>query len=138
MEEFVREKIKDKPLNKKKIATKLGLSALGGFIFALVACLTIAVLWPVVTGEKDDTEKEETVTVGPGSIQIESQNYEQNTQNSEAGNKPQDGAQTGFSLEDYQKIQSQLYAIANTVNKSNVAITSVSSDTDWFNNSYET
>ncbi|MEE1027918.1 MAG: hypothetical protein UH211_04465, partial [Agathobacter sp.] len=69
MEEFVREKIKDKPLNKKKIATKLGLSALGGFIFALVACLTIAVLWPVVTGEKDDTEKEETVTVGPGSIQ---------------------------------------------------------------------
>lgn len=138
MEEFVREKIKDKPLNKKKIATKLGLSALGGFIFALVACLTIAVLWPVVTGEKDDTEKEETVTVGPGNIQIESQNYEQNTQNSEADNKSQDGAQTGFSLEDYQKIQSQLYAIANTVNKSIVAITSVSSDTDWFNNSYET
>ena len=40
-------------------------------------------------------------------------------------------------LDDYQQMQTDLYAIGNTANKSIVTITVVVSDTDWFNNSYE-
>lgn len=42
-----------------------------------------------------------------------------------------------MTLDDYQQIQTELYAIGNTANKSIVTITGVVSDTDWFNNSYE-
>jgi serine protease Do len=42
-----------------------------------------------------------------------------------------------FTLEEYQKIQTRLYSIGNNANRSIVTITSVMSDTDWFNNPYE-
>lgn len=137
MEEFVREKIKDKPLNKKKIATRLVMSALNGFVFALVACLTIALFWPKITGanEATQTDVSDATILEPENIQLESQYNVEDDQFQ--GNKTEVFNANGITLDDYQKIQSQLYAIANTVNKSVVAITGVSSDTDWFNNSYE-
>ena len=48
MEEFIREKIKDKPINKKKIAIKLGVSALSGILFALTACIVFAVFFQLI------------------------------------------------------------------------------------------
>ena len=37
MEQFIREKIKDKPLNKKRLAKKAGTAALCGVAFAVAA-----------------------------------------------------------------------------------------------------
>lgn len=135
MEEFVHEKIKDKPLNKKKIIIRLGLCALGGIIFALTACITFAIFGP--KSNNDSSQKENTYSIvgEQGEISVK---IEDDTDDMQPVNKDGDTYQYSITLEDYQKIQSQLYAIANTVNKSIVAITSVSSDTDWFNNSYET
>ena len=39
--------------------------------------------------------------------------------------------------EEYQKLQSKLYAIGSEANKSIVTVTGVTSDVDWFNTPYE-
>ena len=49
MEEFVREKIKDKPINKRKVAIKILVAAVCGAVFAITACLVAAFLWPQPT-----------------------------------------------------------------------------------------
>lgn len=44
MEDFIREKIKDKPVNKKKIFIKVGVSALCGIVFAVTASIVFCIL----------------------------------------------------------------------------------------------
>lgn len=41
MEQFIREKIKDKPLNKKRLAKKAGTAALCGVAFAVAASIVL-------------------------------------------------------------------------------------------------
>ena len=48
MEQFIREKIKDKPLNKKRLAKKAGTAALCGVVFAVAASIVFAIFLPVI------------------------------------------------------------------------------------------
>ena len=48
MEQFIREKIKDKPLNKKRLAKKVGTAALCGVAFAVAASIVFAIFLPVI------------------------------------------------------------------------------------------
>lgn len=119
---------------------------------------------PVVTIPKDDvTETEES---GQGDTQESSEQKDtQDTENDgqqgengtaengqqgngETGNSQQEQAeQTGkdvsdndlqeLELADFQKLQNKLYAVGKEANKSIVTVTGVKSDTDWFNNPYE-
>ena len=128
--EFVREKIKDKPKNYKRLWTKLLTAAGCGIVFALAAVLVMVLMLP--------TLRENMQPQVP-----ESQIYETQTQQVAQETQTQEDTQDAtekikeFTIEDYQKVQTQLYAIGNVANKSIVTITSVVSDTDWFNNSYE-
>lgn len=131
MEEFVREKIKDKPINKRKIVIRLLVAAACGVVFAITACLVAAFLWPKLKPlEADDAIVKETETETETEVPSES---------TEAETESETEIQVDYELtvDDYQHIQNELYAIGNSANKSIVTITSVQSDTDWFNNSYE-
>ena len=131
MEEFVREKIKDKPINKRKIVIRLLVAAACGVVFAITACLVAAFLWPKLKPlEADDAIVKETETETETEVPSES---------TEAETESETEIQVDYELtvDDYQHIQNELYAIGNAANKSIVTITSVQSDTDWFNNSYE-
>ncbi len=129
--EFIREKIKNKPLNKKRIFGKLAISALCGLVFALVVCIVLAIALPHIIDEHKKAKEE-----------ISDHNSEAvglNTQMIELPQAPTaEDVPLEFSLDDYQNIQNQLYAIGNQVNKSIVTVTGVTSDTDIFMNSYET
>ena len=131
MEEFVREKIKDKPINKRKIVIRLLVAAACGVVFAITACLVAAFLWPKLKPlEADDALVKETETETETEVPSES---------TEAETESETEIQVDYELtvDDCQHIQNELYAIGNAANKSIVTITSVQSDTDWFNNSYE-
>ena len=52
MEQFIREKIKDKPLNKKRLAKKAGTAALCGVAFAVAASIVFAIFLPVINRQK--------------------------------------------------------------------------------------
>ena len=131
--EFVREKIKDKPKNHKCLFVKICSAALSGVVFALAAILVLFMLFPLV-------EKRMEAEVVPGTIDSSLPQKETQTQSTESEAETQKETpvvKSEISLEDYQKIQTELYAIGNRANKSIVTITGVVSDTDWFNNSYE-
>lgn len=42
-----------------------------------------------------------------------------------------------MTLEDYQGLQNEMYEIGREANRSIVGVTGVKSNTDWFNNAYE-
>lgn len=141
MEEFVREKIKEKPINKRKLLIKILMAALCGVVFAITACIVAAFLWPRImpkepetvvsqSEQKDDNKDDVTET----ETEASTESTEQETEN-DREDVPLDYEMT---VSDYQHIQNELYAIGSAANKSIVTITSVKSDTDWFNNSYET
>lgn len=128
---FVREQIKDKPKNHKRMWIRLGESAACGGVFALAVCLVLLFMLPVLK------QKESSVpdTGMQDSQQIPVKDTEQESEQKEETQTPEE-RQT-ITLEEYQQMQTQLYSIGNTANKSIVTITGVVSDTDWFNNSYE-
>ena len=124
---------KDKPKNYKRLWIKLLTAAGCGIVFALTAVLVMLFMLPTLRGKMQenmpqtqlrDSQTDDTQDT-PADTQSEEDTQETQTQNKE------------FTIDDYQKIQTQLYAIGNLANKSIVTITSVVSDTDWFNNSYE-
>lgn len=121
---------------------------------------------PVVTIPKDDvteteesgqddtqesTEQKDTENNGQQGENKEPENGQQETE--EAGNsqqeqtdEPETEHNTGdvsnnetqeLELADFQKLQNKLYAVGKEANKSIVTVTGVKSDTDWFNNPYE-
>lgn len=130
--EFVREKIKDKPKNYKRLWTRLLTAAGCGIVFALTAVIVMLCMIPVLREriyEKiPETQIQDSQLDDTQDTPAETQEQEELAQDTQIKE---------FTIEDYQKIQTQLYAIGNVANKSIVTITSVVSDTDWFNNSYE-
>ena len=86
---------------------------------------------PVVTIPKDDTE--ETETEEPVETESEAVPETETETETEASEVPAEG----IAISDFQKLQNELYAVGREANKFIVTVTGVKSDTDWFNNSYE-
>lgn len=178
---FVREKIKEKPISKKRAFVRLLVSALCGMMFAGMACLVFALLLPRLHTYTEglyakDTQQSETASLENDSTVADSQvpSTESETVSTENGetaaeqetqtdsgllddgqtddNKTDDADSDGhdsntkteasdtdtvLTLDAYQKLQEELYGIGTQANASVVTITSVRSDKDLFNNSYE-
>ena len=136
--DFVREKIKNKPLNHRRILVKAAVAALCGVVFALTMGLTLYVLMPGLRRQWEESQPVSETQTATEETQAVTQVQE--TQKQETP-KPEEitvqNKREPISIEDYQRIQTELYAIGNRANRSIVTITSVVSDTDWFNNSYE-
>lgn len=135
---FINEKIKEKPLNKKRLLIHMGYIAGVAVIFGLVASLVFAFFEPrfsemmypqqepIVTIPKDDVSETESTEVSA-------------TEDTEAVDPEMSDMQQPKELEiaDYQSLQNKLYAVGREANKFVVTVTGVKSDTDWFNNAYE-
>lgn len=163
---FVREKIKEKPINKKRAALRLLFSALCGFVFAAVVCIVLIFALPHIlkpyigaevaiqdTEEADGTEtlqntqqnEPETETIVPPEPTTETEmvstEAELPTTDTPDTQAPEDVIpilpEISLTIEDYQKLQDQLYEIGSRGNNSIVTITGLVSDTDIFNNPYE-
>lgn len=131
--EFVREKIKDKPKNYKRIWIRFLTAAGCGIVFALTAVLVMLLMLPSLREELKENAPDTQVQ---NSQEPETEDTQEATQTPDDTQEQKETIRE-FTIDDYQKIQTQLYAIGNVANKSIVTITSVVSDTDWFNTSYE-
>lgn len=130
--EFIREQIKNKPVNRKKAAAKVGICAICGAVFALAAAVTFVLAEPVV--RKILCPQEE---ANPDSVNTYIADTEGVTELEQSDPDVTSQAQESLSIADYQTLQNQLYAIGSQANHSIVTVTSVVSNTDWFHNSYE-
>lgn len=151
---FINEKIKEKPINKRRLMIHAGFVVVMAVVFGLVASLVFAFFQPkfeqmlypqqnpVVTIPKDDvagteaeTETEETETEETETAETEAEETEmqQEVQPPEVN----EAQKQELELADYQSLQSKLYNVGREANKFVVTVTGVKSDTDWFNNAYE-
>lgn len=138
---FIKEKIKEKPINKKRTLLKCCFTVFLAALFGFVACLVFTLMQPVMEQWLHGEEEEHRISLSEANTETESQEDVQipGTMEQESTGES-DTLDTDFSqmtVEDYQKLQSKLYAIGVQANRSIVTVTGVKNDTDWFNTSYE-
>uniref|UniRef100_UPI00405784BD S1C family serine protease n=1 Tax=Agathobacter sp. TaxID=2021311 RepID=UPI00405784BD len=128
--DFIREKIKEKPIDKKTVLTKIGLSILCGIIFALSACAVMHTMW----SKWKHTQEQETLAANS----TENEEGMPELENAAETQKMQIPQDLSVTISDYQNLQNELYAIGNEASKSLVAVTGAANETDWINHAYET
>ena len=146
MEQFIREKIKDKPLNKKDLAKKARHSSTlrSGICSGCKHCFCyISAGYQQTIKKKLQMEKIIMMCRQPtqqSGIDDSSDAYSENgTQSTESGTYSEPSSQTYQpTLADYQAVQNQLYRVGTSATKFVVGVTGVTDATDIFNNSYET
>lgn len=145
--EFMREKIKERPINRKRLVKKTMVTASMAVIFGLIACVTFLVLEPVFSNWLYPEEEPKQVKFPEVENEMLPEDmlqseiripFNENAPNSE-GETEESTEEEDFTLEveDYQTLYNKLYEIAKESEKSLVTVTGVTSDVDWFNNTYE-
>lgn len=141
---FINEKIKQKPINKKwlfcRVLFTFGMAVLFGVVAAIVFTLVQPQMEEQINPKKDTSitfPKDEEETETPEETETQDTQTEE-TETEEAAGAETEANPVELELDDYQAIQNKMYAVGRTANKFIVTVTGVKSDTDWFNNSYET
>ena len=146
---FIKEKIKDKPVNKKQLLQK-GMATIGyAILFGFVSCLVFCALRPEI--ETWFTPKEDQWVGIPKDTLSDEENAadtcadsEQEAADTNQKPKKEDKKKTVYitekkdmTLDDYQVLQNELYQIGNKVNKAVVTVTGVNEGVDIFDSPYE-
>lgn len=164
--EFLQEKIKERPIDKKKLLQRTVVTASLALLFGLVACLTFLVLEPVLNNwlypeeepeqvtfpqEKNEMLPEDMLTEGEVTTQEESteaqnQNMFTNSavstdleleKEAETVQENQSEEGTSIYISEYQTLYAEMRKLYENVSSSIVTVTAVKSDVDWFNNTYQ-
>lgn len=151
--EFMREKIKQKPVNKKKLLRRTVITAVMAVVFGLVACFTFLVLEPVISNRLYPEEEPKEVAfpeetpieeMKPEDMLVKEEDVEAQTPDpvdlemvDEQIQEVLSQVDREFTLEDYQKLYEELRKLAEDAGRAVVTVAGVTSDVDWFNNIYE-
>lgn len=141
--DFIKEKVKERPVNKRKLLKRTIITASMAVIFGLIACFTFLVLEPVFSNwlypEEDPApvqlqEEATNEEMLPEDMVLETESEEEKESTPVTSTVVQ---KIDMSVSDYQKLYSNLYKLVQDAAKSMVTVTGVVSDVDWFNNTYE-
>ncbi len=146
--DFMIEKIKERPINKKKLLRRTVTTAAMAVIFGLIACLTFLILEPVFSNWLSPEEKPQTVVFPEES---EEMNPEDMLVEEEPPSLQEAVESVILDREQIQKILEnikldekhyiQLYnamaVYTASLSHSMVTVTGVTSDVDWLNDTYE-
>lgn len=152
--EFMREKIKQKPVNKKKLLRRTVITAVMAVVFGMVACVTFLILEPVISnrlypeeGPKEIEFPEETATeeMKPEDMVVNEEDMEDAMEAVETELVDEQIeeqleeilSQVEFNLEDYQTLYDEMRALTVDKGRAVVTVAGVTSDVDWFHNIYE-
>jgi len=151
--EFMRERIKQKPVNKKKLLRRTVITAVMAVVFGLVACFTFLVLEPVISNRLYPEEEPKEVAF-PEETPIEEMKPEDMLVTEEdagpQGSEPVDlemvdeqiqevlsQVDRELTLEDYQALYEEQRKLAEETCRAVVTVAGGTSDVDWFYNIYE-
>lgn len=143
--DFIKEKIKDKPINRRRLLIRMIYNLLCAVVFGVAACFVFVLLKPYME-EWLYPEKESTINIPKDDLPLEQdsekkedepQKEEESKKEEEEPKAPEKVVVQKLELEDYQKLQDKLYAIGKQANKSVVTVTGVTSSKDWFDTPYE-
>lgn len=134
---FINEKIKDKPINKKKLFMQTIFVVLMAVLFGVIASFLFALLQPRFQ-EMLYPEQEPVITIPKDDVvDTETEEMTATEEETEAVTTPPQEIQQEMEIADFQQLQNKLYDVGRIANRSVVTVTGVKSDTDWFNNPYE-
>lgn len=136
--EFIREKIKEKPVRKRKILLKIAGAVVCGIVFSIVVLAMMFLFMPMIQNQMQiqvsDTqeETESQIVTEETESQIDTEEIE-STENEIIF--PTD---LSLSISDYQTLQDELYEIGDEINSSIVTVAALSAETeDWAVNPFE-
>ena len=141
--DFIKEKVKERPVNKRKLLKRTIITASMAVIFGLIACFTFLVPEPVFSNwlypEEDPApvqlqEEAANEEMLPEDMVLETESEEEKESTPVTSTVVQ---KIDMSVSDYQKLYSNLYKLVQDAAKSMVTVTGVVSDVDWFNNTFE-
>lgn len=139
--EFIKEKVKERPLNRKKLLKRTVLTASMAVIFGLIACLTFLVLEPVFTNLLYPEEEPQQVELKEENINEEMRPedmiLEEETESEAPAIQQTVVEKVELELSDYQRLHRLMYSLTQQAAKSMVTVTGVETDMDWFDNIYE-
>jgi len=135
--EMIRERMKERPINRKKLMRRTLITVSMAVIFGIFACITFLVLEPVISNllypepapEVVELPKEEDEILPEDMLITEKEPVQQITQTIIQ--------KDGDELEEHISTYQRLYEVANNFRQSMVTVTGVNQDIDWFNNEYE-
>ncbi|WP_408069835.1 S1C family serine protease [Butyrivibrio sp. JL13D10] len=151
--DFMREKIKQRPINKKKLLRRTLITVTMAVVFGAVACLTFVFLSPVINNKlypeespapialTEETVKEEMqpedMYADDNAIAAEAASAAIDMASSEISRMQQEMNSYHFDSSNYIEMYASLKTVATNTAKSIVTVTSRSSDTNWINSPYE-
>lgn len=148
--DFLREKMKQRPVNKKKLLRRTIVTVVLAVVFGIVACLTFLILEPVINNWLYPPEEAKEVQFPEETITEEMNPEDMLTVEEQEKEEPVELelelvdekiaellSEVTFGLEEYGTVYDELSALAKDVSRSIVTVTGVTSDVDWFNNIYE-
>ncbi len=134
--EFIKEKRKEVPINKKRVALQTGYVCVMALLFGVIASFVMAFLQPKIEA-LFYPEQKPVVTIPEDEPTETSSSQSTETQMETETEEPIEMLNWKPTLEDYQMLQNELYAIGQQANRFVVTVTGVQNDIDWFNNDYE-
>lgn len=148
--DFMKETIKKRPINKRKLFRKLITTVVLAVLFGLVACLTFLFLEPLISEKLNPQKEEELATITfPGEIQEETNPQDMIFDESQLLPSPSESATpvmeehtTGeqvttrreYGSDDYLSISSVVSDMTRRISPSLVKVVGISQETDWLNN----
>ena len=134
--EFIKETIKKKPLDKKKVWRAAGVIAGAGVIFGFFAALVFAVVEPQISQVVENKNKTEQKVKIPAD---EEETEEAGQENVEKENQDtsEENEQVSFSIEDYKDMYAEVLKKTEKIKEAMVTVIGVKSDEDWFQTPYE-
>ena len=133
---FIKEKIKNKPVSKRQVLSKVAVLLVSAVAFGLIACLVFTLVQPYMQ-EWLYPEEKPVVTIPKDELEPETEREPEKDSETENAAPVYITETQELETTDYQKLQNKIYAIGEEQNKSIVTVTGVKSDMDWFNTPYE-
>ena len=134
--EFLKETIKEKPVDKKKLVKHILRILLSGALFGLAATAVFALAAPEIT-ENIEKKQEQSQIQFPSDTKNSEENKKNSTaedNSSEAGSQP---AAEELTPETYQKLFADVFATAQEAEKAMVRVRGSKNDEEWFQTPYE-
>ncbi len=134
----IQEKVKQRPLNRRKLLRRTIITASMAVIFGVLACITFLVLEPVFSNILHPEEEPEIVEIpGDTADEINPEDMMLEEEQPEPSIQIIEKTEDIDPIDIYKRQYNSMNRIATEVKKSMVTVTSVNKDTDWFDNPYE-
>lgn len=139
--EFMTEKVKDRPINKKKLMRRTLITASMAIIFGLIACLTFAFLEPVISNwlhPQGNIEKIEIPLVSEEILPEDMMEHEEVSLELSQEMIDTLRKEIDFTTKDFQNLYQVIRSLVLELQNAQVTVTGTSKEVDFFQSAYET